>query len=41
MQAEWVKQMQNQVDTLERLEQYINVSDDERLAIESLVPSGV
>jgi lysine 2,3-aminomutase len=36
MQVEWVKQMQNQVDTLESLEQYINVSDDERLAIESL-----
>ena len=36
MQEEWVKQMHNQVDTLEHLEQYINVSDDERLAIESL-----
>lgn len=36
MQEEWVKQMQNQVNTLERLEKYINVSDDERRAIKSL-----
>jgi lysine 2,3-aminomutase len=36
MQEEWVKQMQNQVDTLEKLEKYINVTDDERHAIESL-----
>lgn len=28
--------MQNQVDTLEKLEQYINVSDDERKAIQTL-----
>lgn len=33
---EWVRQMQNQVDTLEKLEQYINVSDDEREAIQTL-----
>ncbi|MFQ5561182.1 MAG: KamA family radical SAM protein, partial [Nitrospinota bacterium] len=36
MQEAWVKQMQNQVNTLERLEKYINVSDDERRAIEHL-----
>ena len=36
MQEEWVEQMQNQVNTLERLEKFINVSDDERRAIESL-----
>jgi lysine 2,3-aminomutase len=36
MPEEWVKQMQNQVNTLERLEKYINVSDQEREAIKSL-----
>jgi lysine 2,3-aminomutase len=35
MPEEWVKQMQNQVNTLERLEKYINVSDKEREAINS------
>ncbi len=33
---EWVQQMQDQVDTLEKLEKYINVSDDEREAIQTL-----
>ena len=36
MAEEWVQQMQNQVDTLEKLEKYINVSDDEREAIKTL-----
>ncbi len=36
MSDEWVEQMHNQVDTLERLEKYINVSDKEREAINSL-----
>jgi len=36
MAEEWVKQMQSEVNTLEKLEQYINVSDDEREAINSL-----
>ena len=36
MPEEWVEQMQNQVNTLEKLEKYINVSDDEREAIEAL-----
>lgn len=36
MAEEWVEQMQNQVNTLEKLEKYINVSDDEREAIEAL-----
>lgn len=36
MQEEWIRQMQNQVNSLEKLEKYINVSDDERQAIESL-----
>ena len=36
MPEEWVKQMQNQVNSLERLENYINVSDDEKRAIKTL-----
>ncbi len=36
MKEEWVEQMQNQVNTLEKLEKYINVSDQEREAIKSL-----
>jgi lysine 2,3-aminomutase len=36
MAEEWVEQMKNQVDTLEKLEKYINVSDDEREAITTL-----
>ncbi|NOR51476.1 MAG: KamA family radical SAM protein, partial [Gammaproteobacteria bacterium] len=36
MPEEWVQQMHNQVNTLERLEKYINVSDKEREAINSL-----
>ena len=36
MPQEWVKQMQNQVNTLEKLEKYINISDEERQAIEKL-----
>jgi len=36
MAEEWVKQMQNEVNTLEKLEKYINVSDDERTAINTL-----
>ncbi len=36
MAEEWVKQMQNEVNTLEKLEKYINVSDDEREAITTL-----
>ncbi len=36
MVEEWVEQMNNQVNTLEKLEKYINVSDDERAAIETL-----
>lgn len=32
----WVLEMQNQVNTLEKLQKYINVSEDEREAIESL-----
>ena len=36
MPEEWVKQMQNQVNSLDRLEKYINVSDDEKRAIETL-----
>ncbi len=36
MSEEWVKQMQNQVNTLEKLERYINVTDDEKQAIEKL-----
>jgi len=33
MPEEWVKQMQNQVNSLEKLEQYINVTDEERRAL--------
>ena len=33
---EWVRQMQNQVDSIEKLEKYINLSDDERRSIETL-----
>ncbi len=36
MAEEWIQQMQNEVNTLERLEKYINVSDDEREAINTL-----
>ena len=36
MPEEWVRQMQNLVDSGEKLEKYINVTDDERRAIESL-----
>lgn len=36
MSEEWVKQMQNQVNSLEKLEKYINVTDDEKQAIEKL-----
>ncbi|MDT8318643.1 MAG: KamA family radical SAM protein [bacterium] len=33
---EWILQMQNQVKSLEKLEEYINVSDEEREAVETL-----
>ena len=36
MAEEWFKQMNNQVNTLEKLEKYINVSADEREAIKTL-----
>ena len=36
MSEEWIKQMQNQVNSLEKLEKYINVTDDEKQAIEKL-----
>jgi len=36
MVEEWIEQMQNQVNTLEKLGEYINVSDDEKKAIETL-----
>jgi len=36
MAEKWMKQMQGFVDTLDKLEQYINVSDDEREAIMTL-----
>ncbi|PWW82048.1 MULTISPECIES: KamA family radical SAM protein [Prosthecochloris] len=36
MPEEWVRQMQNQVNSLEKLEKYINVTEDERHAIETL-----
>ena len=36
MPEEWVKQMQNQVNSLEKLEQYINVTDEERRALDAL-----
>lgn len=35
MAEEWVEQMRNQVNTLEKLERYINVTDDERAAIQT------
>ena len=37
MPEEWMIQMQNQVNSLEKLEKYINVSDEERRAIEKMV----
>jgi len=36
MAEEWIEQMKNQVNTLENLRKYINVSDCERQAIETL-----
>ncbi len=36
MPEEWVRQMQNQVNTLEKLAKYIDVTEDERHAIEVL-----
>lgn len=36
MAEEWATQIQDYVDTLEKLEQCINVSDDEREAIQTL-----
>jgi len=36
MPEEWVKQMQNQVNSIEKLEQYINVTDEERRALGAL-----
>ncbi|MBL6957157.1 MAG: KamA family radical SAM protein [Chlorobium phaeobacteroides] len=36
MPEEWVRQMQNLVDSVQKLEQYINVTDEERRTIESL-----
>ncbi len=36
MAEEWVEQMKNQVNTLEKLKKYINVSDGEKEAIEIL-----
>ena len=36
MIEKWVEQMKNQVNTLEKLTKYINVSDYEREAIETL-----
>ena len=36
MAEEWVNQMKNQVNSLERLGKYINISDDERKAIKTL-----
>ena len=36
MAEEWVKQMQNEVNTLEKLEKYINVTAEEREAITTL-----
>jgi len=36
MIEKWVEQMKNQVNTLEKLATYINVSDYEREAIETL-----
>ena len=36
MAEEWIEQMKNQVNTLEKLEKYINISAEEREAIETL-----
>jgi len=36
MTEEWLEQMNNQVNTLEKLEKYINLSAEEREAIETL-----
>ena len=36
MAKEWIEQMKNQVNTLEKLEKYINISAEEREAIETL-----
>jgi lysine 2,3-aminomutase len=36
MSEEWIEQMQNQVNSLEKLEKYVNVSNDEKQAIETL-----
>ncbi len=36
MSEEWVGQMQDQVDSLEKLEKYINVTDEEKRAIEDM-----
>ena len=36
MQTEWQEQMRNYVDSIEKLEQYINLSDSERQALETL-----
>ena len=36
MAEEWVDQMRSQVNTIEKLEKYINLSEDERKAIEAM-----
>lgn len=36
MQIEWQQQMRNYVDSIEKLEQFINLSDSERQALETL-----
>lgn len=36
MVEQWVEQMKNQVNTVEKLEEYINLSDDERDALSTL-----
>ena len=36
MKTEWQQQMRNYVDTIEKLEEYINLSDSERKALETL-----
>jgi L-lysine 2,3-aminomutase len=36
MAEEWVEQMHNQINTVEKLEKYINISEDEKEAIEVL-----
>ena len=36
MQTEWQEQMRNYVDSIEKLEKYINLSDSERQALETL-----